>query len=165
MPKKSEQAFINEIEKHAGIIHKVIHLYVDSEEDKRDVYQEILLQAWKSFQKFRGDSSFSTWLYKVCLNTVLTFNRKTEKYDELRKEYSPEPSENPAQKDASEVLYYLVRQLNEADRMIMTLYLEGYKNKEIAEITGLKVNHINVKIHRLKTQITESLKKETYGLA
>jgi RNA polymerase sigma-70 factor (ECF subfamily) len=162
MPNTSEQAFIEKIEKHAGIIHKVIQLYVDSEEDRRDVYQEILLQAWKSFQKFRGDSSFSTWLYKVCLNTVLTFNRKQEKYDDLQANYSDTTFDNTEKKETSEVLYYLIRQLNETDRMMMTLYLEGYKNKEIAEIVGLKVNHVNVKIHRLKTQIIESLKKEPF---
>ncbi|MCR9289475.1 MAG: sigma-70 family RNA polymerase sigma factor [Bacteroidetes bacterium] len=164
MPNTSEQAFIEQIEKHAGIIHKVIQLYVDSAEDRRDVYQEILLQAWKSFQKFRGDSSFSTWLYKVCLNTVLTFSRKLKKYDELPNNYTNTPSNHQDKQETSDVLYYLIRQLNETDRMIMTLYLEGYKNKEIAEITGLTVNHINVKIHRLKTQIVNDLKKEKYGL-
>lgn len=165
MPKKSEQAFVQKIEEHSGIIHKVVRLYVDLEEDRQDVYQEILLQAWKSFQNFRGDSSFSTWLYKVCLNTVLTFRRKLTKYDELQSNHANIPSESIEKKETSEVLYYLVRQLNETDRMIMTLYLEGYKNKEIGEITGLKVNHVNVKIHRLKTQIVNQLKEEQYGLA
>ena len=164
MPNISEQAFIQKIENHEGIIHKVIHLYVDSEEDKRDMYQEILLQAWKSFQNFRGDSTFSTWLYKVCLNTVLTFHRKQEKYDEIKANYSHGPPETLDKKETSEVLYYLVRRLNETDRMIMTLYLESYKNKEIAEITGLTVNHVNDKVHRLKSQIIEDLKKEQYGL-
>jgi RNA polymerase sigma-70 factor (ECF subfamily) len=98
----------------------------------------------------------------VCLNTVLTFNRKQEKYDDLQANYSDTTFDNTEKKETSEVLYYLIRQLNETDRMMMTLYLEGYKNKEIAEIVGLKVNHVNVKIHRLKTQIIESLKKEPF---
>ncbi len=68
-----QDQYISLIQQHEGILHKVIKLYVDDDEDKKDLYQEVLLQAWKSFGSFKGDSAFSTWLYRVCLNTVLTF--------------------------------------------------------------------------------------------
>jgi len=158
MPTSSENEFVRLIQQHSGIIYKIINLYVDDQEDKRDLHQEILLQAWKSYPRFKGNSSFATWLYKVSLNTVLTFNKKSRKHSELQAN-DRAISENAAdKKEQSELLYYLVRQLNEVDRMIMTLHLEGYKNLEIADITGLKVNHINVKLHRLKCQIIEQLK-------
>ena len=165
MPTTSEDLFVQLIQAHEGIIHKIINLYVDAEEDKRDLHQEILLQAWKSYQNFKGNSTFATWLYKVSLNTVLTFNRKAKKYDALQPTDAIQAENNNEKKERSALLYQLVRQLHEVDRMIMTLHLEGYKNLEIADITGLKVNHINVKLHRLKNQIIEQLKKAENGLA
>ena len=165
MPTSSENEFVRLIQQHSGIIYKIINLYVDDEEDKRDLHQEILLQAWKSYQRFKGNASFATWLYKVSLNTVLTFNKKVKKHSELKTVDGLSALHSTDKKDHSELLYYLVRQLQEVDRMIMTLHLEGYKNLEIADITGLKVNHINVKLHRLKNQIIEELKKERHGLA
>lgn len=160
MPISSENEFVRLIQEHSGIIYKIINLYVDEEEDKKDLHQEILLQAWKSYQRFKGNSSFATWLYKVSLNTVLTFNRKTQKHSELSTSEVAVSESTTDKQEQSELLYRLVRQLHEVDRMIMTLHLEGYKNLEIADITGLKVNHINVKLHRLKNQIIEQLKKD-----
>jgi len=165
MPTSSENEFVRLIQQHSGIIYKIINLYIDAEEDKRDLHQEILLQAWKSYTHFKGNSSFSTWLYKVSLNTVLTFNKKVKKHSELKTNDTVIAENTTNKKEQSELLYYLVRQLPEVDKMIMTLHLEGYKNLEIADITGLKVNHINVKLHRLKNQIIEQLKKERHGLA
>lgn len=165
MPTSSENEFVRLIQQHSGIIYKIINLYVDAEEDKRDLHQEILLQAWKSYANFKGNSTFATWLYKVSLNTVLTFNKKAIKHSELKTNDSATRESAAEKKEQSELLYYLVRQLPEVDKMIMTLHLEGYKNLEIADITGLKVNHINVKLHRLKNQIIEELKKEQHGLA
>ena len=94
----------------------------------------------------------------MSLNTVLTFNKKAQKHSELKANDTITTENTPDKKEQSELLYYLVRQLQEVDKMIMTLHLEGYKNLEIAAITGLKVNHINVKLHRLKNQIIERLK-------
>lgn len=166
MPTNKENEFVNLIQQHSGIIYKIIHLYVNLEEDKRDLNQEILLQAWKSYATFKGNSTFATWLYRVSLNTALTYNKKAKKHSELPANDTLANEENTSEKnDQSAVLYQLVRQLNEVDRMIMALHLEGYKNLEIADITGLKVNHINVKLHRLKNQIIEQLKKEQHGLA
>lgn len=165
MPTNSEQEFVRLIQEHSGIIYKIIHLYVDDAEDKRDLHQEILLQSWKSYQHFKGHSSFATWLYKISLNTVLTYNKKAKQQHTLQNDTPLVTESNNEKKERSELLYRLVRQLHEIDRMIMTLHLEGYKNQEIADITGLKVNHINVKLHRLKNQIIEQLKKEQNGLA
>ncbi len=75
MSNQEQNEYINLVQKHNGIIHKVIGLYVDNEEDRKDLHQEVLLQAWKSYRNFKGQSVFSTWLYKVALNTVLTFNK------------------------------------------------------------------------------------------
>jgi len=74
-----EQAFLSLLKEHHYIIYKLVHLYATAEEDKKDLYQEILLQAWKSYPAFRGDSKFSNWLYRLCLNTIFTLQRKSNK--------------------------------------------------------------------------------------
>lgn len=161
-----EETYISLIQQHEGIIHKVIGLYVDSEEDKKDMYQEILLQAWKSFRNFKNNSTFSTWLYKVCLNTALTFRKKEELKTKMTVEITQKQGSTTLEKNRAEeyeLLYIIIKQMNDVDRMLMTLHLDGYKNKEIAEITGMKGNHVNVKIHRLKTFIIDQFKKEKDG--
>lgn len=153
----SEKVFLDLIENNRGIIFKVIRLYVRHAEDERDLFQEILFQAWKSYPRFDGRSKFSTWLYRVSLNTVLTFKRRpqlVESRDELE---SPEVVTNDKQEE-TEMLYTAIFQLNEIDRMIVTLHLDGYENEEIAEITGLTKSHVAVKLHRSKNEIVAKLK-------
>ncbi len=149
-----EHAFLSLIRTHSGIIHKVIRLYVDHDEDRKDLYQEILYQAWASLDRFDHRSKFSTWLYKVGLNTVLTFRRK---------EKSPMASvaEHMAfseQSDEAERLLQAMKQLQEIDRLIITLHLEGYDNEEVAEITGITKNNVAVKLHRIKQLLNQKLK-------
>lgn len=153
--------YVKLIQENEGIIHKVIGLHIDESEDKKDLFQEILLQAWKSFPKFKGASSFSTWLYRVALNTVFTYKKTKKRTIVTDNEILPDVNTVEIKEEPHELLYQLIRQLDEVDRTIMTLHLDSYKNKEIAEILGMKVNHVNVKLHRLKTQIIESYKKAT----
>ncbi|MEL6923250.1 MAG: sigma-70 family RNA polymerase sigma factor [Bacteroidota bacterium] len=164
MAEHSEKIFVALIQENTGIIHKVINLYVDAPEDRRDLKQEILLQAWKSYARFEGKSAFSTWLYRISLNTVLTFRRKaTPEVLPLSRNDTTQTTQ-PANLENKDLLFHAIRQLGEVDRMIITLHLEGYRNPEIADITGLKINHLNVKLHRIKKQIVSQLKKDTYGL-
>lgn len=147
------------VQQNAGIIHKVIHLYVDHPEDRRDLYQEVLLQAWKSYAGFKGEAAFSTWLYRISLNTVLTFRRRQ------RVPISELPSQldlasEPARQNSedSELLWLAIKQLNEIDRVIITLHLDGYDNEEIAEVTGLNKNNTTVRLHRAKQSVVQRLK-------
>ncbi len=155
----SEKEFTNLIEQNRGIIFKVIRLYVHHEEDERDLFQEILFQAWRSFPQFKGDSKFSTWLYRVALNTVLTFKRRPQlvvPHEDLS--LLKTSSGDKIQSEESEALYIAICELNEIDRMIITLHLDGYENEEIAEISGLTKNNTAVKLHRIKETITRKLK-------
>ncbi|GAB5409441.1 MAG: RNA polymerase sigma factor [Balneolaceae bacterium] len=160
----TEEQFTKLIQENSGIIHKVILLYVDDNEERSDLYQEVLLQAWKSFGKFRGDSKFSTWLYRVSLNTVFTFNRKesrkpeTSSFDEIK--YKTEHKEVEQKSDQKNHLLFLIKKLDEIDRMIISLHLDGYSNKEIAEITGLTANNAGVKLHRIKERLIAQMKQE-----
>ncbi len=153
-----EQEFNKLIEANRGIIFKVIRLYVRDPDDEKDLYQEILFQAWRSFPTFKAQSKFSTWLYRVGLNTVLTFKRRPPlvvAHEDLAALQPPAPGKNT---DETEALYLAIRELNEIDRMIITLHLDGYENEEIADISGLTKNNVAVKLHRIKEGIMKKLK-------
>jgi RNA polymerase sigma-70 factor, ECF subfamily len=156
----SEKEFVALINQNRGIIYKVIRLYINHEEDERDLFQEILFQAWKSYPRFDGRSKFSTWLYRVGLNTVLTFKRRpivVVPHEDLASLNLANAKTNV---DESEALYLAIRQLPEIDRMIITLHLDGYENEETADITGLTKNNVAVKLHRIKETLTKMLKAD-----
>ena len=154
----TEKVFLDLIEQNRGIIFKVIRLYVRHSEDERDLFQEILFQAWKSYPRFDGRSKFSTWLYRVSLNTVLTFKRRPALV-ETREELESSESVSRDQQEETEALYQAILELTEIDRMIITLHLDGYENEEIADITGLTKNNVAVKLHRAKSTVIEKMKK------
>jgi len=154
-----QETFIELIQQHSGIIHKILYLYVDDPDDKADLKQEIILQAWQSIGSFRGQSAFSTWLYRVALNTVLTYQRKAKKRSLSKAELIEVPMEMSQEHPATERLYRAIRQLNDIDKTIITLHLEEYDNAEIGEIMGLTKNHVAVKLHRVKNEITKMLKR------
>lgn len=158
MAENLENSYVDLIKAHEGIIHKVIGLYVDLDEDKKDLKQEIMLQGWQSFQNFKGASQFSTWLYKVSLNTVLNFRKRQVPIEDLDQAKNLRTSNETSNLEDHELLFLVIRKLSEIDRMLMTLHLEGYKNIEIAEITGMTQNHINVKLHRIKQTVIENFK-------
>lgn len=150
------------LQQHAGILHKIVRLYVDDPEDRRDLYQEMLYETWRAFPGFRGESAFSTWLYRVALNTALTFRRKslrrvpTSGLDAL--ENLP-ADDLPALSAEAELLYQSIRALPETEKALITLHLDGYDNDTIASISGLTKNHVSVKLHRIKTTLENQLKR------
>ncbi|MEM6967575.1 MAG: RNA polymerase sigma factor [Bacteroidota bacterium] len=163
MTKELEDKYVALIQANERIIHKVINLHIATEADKKDLFQEVLLQAWKSFPQFEERSSFATWLYRVALNTVFTFKKKEKRAVVTSSDQIPDRGTITEREEPHELLYQLIRKLDGIDRTIITLHLDSYKNQEIAEILGMKVNHINVKIHRLKKQIIESFKSLSHG--
>lgn len=157
-----DKKFTGLIEENRGIIYKVIRLYIQHKEDEKDLFQEIIFQAWRSYPRFEGRSKFSTWLYRIGLNTVLTFKRR-EKIVEHHEDLSAfNISETPMSND-SEALFVAIRELNEIERMIISLHLDGYENEEIAEISGLTKNNVAVKLHRTKEYLIKKLKTNSYG--
>ncbi len=155
-----EQTFIQLIQQHSGIIHKVIRLYVIHPEDQRDLFQEVLLQAWKSYASFQGKSAFSTWLYRIALNTVLTFRRKKQVFIEsLEERHNAQAVSGPAE-NVNEELLHTIRRLPEIDRIVLTLHLDGHDNEEIASITGLSKNNTAVRLFRAKQQVIQQMQNQ-----
>lgn len=154
----SEKEFLLHLKEHQNIIYKLVHLYTYSQEDKKDMYQEIVLQAWKAYPAFRGESKFSTWLYRVCLNTIFTLQRKKKATEYANIDQYEEQFITTLNVDEVERLYKAIKTLPETERAIVSLHLDGYDNKEIGGIMGITANGAGVKLHRAKQQLGTLLK-------
>ena len=161
----SSDFYTSSILPHAGIIIKICRAYTDTQEDFEDYYQEVCLQIWKSKDKFRGDSKWSTWIYRLTLNICLTLIKKKKNN---RQHYTSEyeirddgVEENKSFSDESlNHLYAAIKKLSELDRAVILLYLEEKRNKEIAEIIGTSANNIGVRINRIKERLKALLDGE-----
>jgi RNA polymerase sigma-70 factor, ECF subfamily len=158
----SNDFYTSSILPYSGIIIKICRAYTDSQEDFEDYYQEVCLQIWRSKDKFRGDSKWSTWIYRLSLNICLTLikkKKKTRQYcstDTLRQ--NEEAEDNTIFSDESlKLLYDAIKKLSEIDRAVILLYLEEKLNKEIAEIIGTTPNNIGVRVNRIKERLRKSL--------
>lgn len=159
-----EKEFLRLINTHQGTIFHLLKLYVADSADKDDLKQEIILQAWKSKDKFRQQSSFNTWLYKLSLYTILTSKRKQQKINQV----NLEEAESLADADKSEqgqveLLYRCIAGLDDLSKTIITMHLDGFSNPEIASFLGVTVNNLNVRLHRIKEKITTYLKASNHG--
>jgi RNA polymerase sigma-70 factor (ECF subfamily) len=154
--------FIKYISENSGIIHKICNIYCNSLEDKEDMMQEITLQLWKSFPKYKGESSFSTWLYRVALNTAITNIRKS-KLNPIQEIISDKVLEIPDKEDIPSLnqdineLYRAIAQLNDIEKSIIFLYLEKKSYREIGNILGISEKNVSVKIVRTKKKLHELL--------
>lgn len=152
--KLEKRHFIQIINNNIGTIRSLCKVYYACSEDQKDVFQDIILQLWKSFDTFRGKSKISTWIYRVSLNTILTKKRRD------KKSISVEPIDTLYQNvctanadDNLELLYMLIQALKDVDKAIVVLYLEGYQNKEIAEILKMSPTNVATRFNRLKSQL------------
>jgi len=158
----SKQEFVQKVTESQGIVHKVCGMYCDNEEDKKDLFQEILIQLWKSYPSFRGDSKFSSWMYRISLNVAISNLRKskTKKEDSTLPEtfdsISRESDEQSLNLEKG-MLRNAIKQLNEIEKAVMVLYLEEKPNDEIAEIIGITQNNVRVKMTRIRTKLKKIL--------
>jgi RNA polymerase sigma-70 factor (ECF subfamily) len=121
--------------------------------------QEIIYQAWKAFENFRGDSKFSTWFYRVALNTALTHNRR-DKLDQTYETLPESHSNLSPNAQSKELLIQHIRAFNDGEKLIIMLHLDGYSHDEISALAGLSKNHVAVKLHRLKERLSKSIKEQ-----
>jgi RNA polymerase sigma factor (sigma-70 family) len=158
--KEDTAVFLQNINACEGILQKICRLYFDNASDREDIYQDILLNAWKSYPNFKGQAKFSTWLYQVAINTAMNGLKKRKK-----QQYAPiatipfvvEESTSNEQKENLTFLYKALYQLEELDRTIAWLYLDQLSYKEIGIITGLTEVNIGVRINRVKEKLKKIL--------
>jgi len=153
-----EKDFLKDVNEHQGIILKVCSLYCDDRQDNEDLFQEILLQLWKSYASFKGESKISTWMYRVALNTAITRLRKKKRRPDNERMASE--NFNVAERDNDRLdiqfgaeLQQAIDTLNRFDRALMMLYLDEKSYSEMAEIMGMTETNIGVKINRIKTKL------------
>ena len=162
MKLKSEHNFVELLQKHQNIVHKICRIYTDNEHAHKDLFQEISIQLWKAFPKFRGDSKFSTWMYRVGLNTAITLYRKS-----LRT-INSQPIESVAYKlsyqdyddtkdQQLKMIYTAVKKLNDIDKGIVFLYLENKNYKEISDTLGISEVNARVRMNRIKKKLKTQL--------
>ena len=161
--------FIKQISENKGIIHKICNIYCNNSEEKNDMMQEITLQLWKAFPNFRSNSKFSTWMYRIAINTAITNIRRSKK-NPLKEVLFESQIEYPEKEDMAGLdeeinqLYKAIAKLKEVDRAIILLYLEEKSYNEIGEILGLSEKNISVKLVRIKTKLENILTSENeYG--
>ncbi len=155
----NKDQFLNILEKNIGIILKISRVYTKIEQDKEDLINDIILELWKSFKNFNGDSKISTWIYRVALNVSMNYkrNRKNNSLfysinDFRNEEIRPWLIEQDNSSEL-EILYNCIDELEEINKAIILLYLDGNSHDEISEIIGISKTNVGTRISRIKEQI------------
>lgn len=160
-----EKEFLHIIKENQGIIHKVCNIYCNDQDDRDDLFQEIVAQLWKSFSSFREESKFSTWMYRVALNTAITSFKKTKRRPDqnrltVENLQLKDESYNTETEDEIKNLHRAVAQLTGIEKSIILLFLEDKKYEDIAEITGITQNYVRVKMNRIKKKLKKFMETE-----
>ncbi|MGN6401742.1 MAG: RNA polymerase sigma factor [Flavisolibacter sp.] len=155
-----EKEFLGAIYNYQKIIYKICNVYRDTREDQEDLFQEIVYQLWKAYPGFKGESKISTWIYRIALNTAIAIYRKSkieiDHYAELPEHLHPLYEKKASENE--EKLFWALRQLNDAEKAVVSLYLEDLSYQEIAAITGLTETNVGVRLNRIKNKLKQILK-------
>jgi len=161
---KNRDIFISILENHKGIIFKIVNSYCKDVTDKQDLIQEIIIQLWISFEKYNNQFKLSTWIYRIALNTSISFYRKNK----VRKEKTvlasailetTLKSDEPFQENPDLIkLQGFIQELKELDKALILLYLDGLSQKEISKIIGITPTNVGSKIERIKKMLKQKFK-------
>lgn len=168
MATNAEQEFLQLINQNQGIVRKVCHLYGRNDTDKEDLYQEIVIQLWKAFSSFRGEAKFSTWMYRIALNTAISNLRKQTKkvalsFPEFIPHEHADTNEEKIKEEKLTEMYAAIRRLTEVEKAIVMLYLEDKSYEEMEEILGISNGTLRVKMNRIKDKLRSLTKAVQYG--
>jgi len=156
--KNLQDHFVELLETHQNIVHKVCRIYTRDKAAHDDLFQEVTIQLWKAYPKFRGDSKFSTWMYRVALNTAITLYRKEKRQGRkvdiefVQGGLYAKPYDNTNDQQMAK-LYESIDQLNDIDKALVLLYLENKNYSEISETLGISEVNARVKMNRVKTKL------------
>lgn len=159
---------MKQVGEHRRMLHKVCRLYCPDEHDRQDLFQEIVVQLWRSYPGFRGESKFSTWLYRIALNTAISDLRRQK-----RRTTPLDPGQIPThfqdirygaeEEEQLQQLYAAIERLTEIEKALVMLYLEDKSYDEMEEILGINQNNLRVKMNRIKEKLRKITKEATYG--
>ena len=162
MSKELEQLFVGQLKENQNIVHKICRLYTSDADAHKDLFQEITIQLWKAFPRFRGESKFSTWAYRVALNTAITLYRKSTRsvatIDYEKQQYFISQDEyNFEEEEQLHLMYQAVYQLNDIEKALIFMYLEDKDYAEISETLGISEVNARVKMNRIKGKLKKLL--------
>ena len=159
---KLEAKFVELVKENQNIVHKICRLYTHDQDSHNDLFQEITIQLWKAYPKFRGDAKFSTWAYRVGLNTAITLYRKKKKsintieFDSTFHKVTQEEY-NYEEEEQLKLMYSANSELNDIEKALVFLYLEDKNYTEISETLGISEVNARVKINRIKGKLKKIL--------
>jgi len=148
--------FLREVSSCQAMLHQVCNVYSEGKGEKEDLFQEVLYQLWKSYPSFERKSKFSTWLYRVALNTAIIYYGKNRKLSEheLHVEDFPDPNEDRREEDQRiDEMYKAINKLGKIDKAIILLFLEDKKYEEMAEILGMTTSNVGVRLLRARKKL------------
>lgn len=145
--------FINILLQNKRIIYKVCFMYADNNDDINDLYQEVVLNLWKAWQSFRGDSSVGTWIYRIALNTCITDFRKKKNFNYVPLQQNINIFEDCERDECLKQMYRLIHRLDRVDKMYIMLWLDEKNYDEIAEIVGVSRNNVAIRLYRIKEKL------------
>jgi RNA polymerase sigma factor, sigma-70 family len=154
--KDIEKEFVDIVEQNQRLIYKVCYIYTDNNDTLNDLYQDVMVNLWRGFTKFKGNSNISTWIYRIALNTCISYYRK-----ERVKPGSVPISSNlnlyydSPDNESISMMYSMIEALNPLDKAIILLYLEDKTYDEIAEIIGISKSNAGVRLLRIKEKLTK----------
>ncbi len=160
---EAEKAFVKHVSQHELLLYKICRIYAHNDADRQDLFQEIVIQLWKAYPNFKGDSKISTWLYRVALNTAISGLRKRKN---VIRSYEPSTIPAPAgelypeysEEERWQQLYQAIEQLNEVEKAIVMLYMEDRTYDEMEEILGVSQGNLRVKMNRIKEKLRQLTK-------
>jgi RNA polymerase sigma-70 factor (ECF subfamily) len=165
--------FVGLLREHRKILLKIAASFASEAEEQADLFQDMAVEIWRSLPRFRGEAKASTWIYRTCLNTALSWRRSELKrrFPHAPLEFVPElscgrplPGRAEEQDEILRELYRAIRALPAGERSLTILLLDGLSYREIAEITGLTENHVGVALTRARKKLAESLKEVRHEL-
>jgi RNA polymerase sigma factor (sigma-70 family) len=161
---ETEKQFERHISENELLLYKICRIYAYTNADRQDLFQEMVIQLWKAYPRFKGDAKFSTWLYRVAINTAITGLRKKK---DFITSYEPaslpahlsDNNHNSAEEERMQELYNAIEQLNEVEKAIVMLYMEDRSYNEMEEILGISQGNLRVKMNRIKEKLRQLTKK------
>jgi len=151
---------------HKGTLFKVVRAYACEHADREDLFQEVAIQVWRSVEAYRGDSSVSTWVYRIALNAAISWTRKQDRHQRGKQPLAVvegllTTASSGGHDPRVEWLYRQIAQLKDVDRSVALLLLDGFSYKEIAAIVGITESNVGVKINRIKSALAGKHAEET----
>lgn len=155
--REAEKQFEQLINEHELLIYKICRMYTYTEADRQDLFQDIVIQLWNAFPKFKGEAKFSTWLYRVAINTAITGLRRKKdfirSYDHAALPANISDDKSTHIEERLQEMYTAIEQLNEIEKAIVMLYLEDKTYEEMEDILGINQGNLRVKMNRVKDKL------------